>query len=154
MAWHPAFVLASVFLALHLVKGSSKLPFHLEVEKKQRLVLSWDYDDQNTEVEVRAKVNPKSWIAFGFSDYGKYGDADFCVFWTDLWGRQHFTDVYSDGSERLHVDQHQDCQLVAVNQTAAGTVIRFTRERATCDEEDYQLEVTTAATKFPAICAS
>lgn len=118
------------------------LPFHVEVEKQQRLKLAWNYDEESIQLEVRAKVNPKSWIAIGFSDYGEYTDGDFCVFWTDLWGRQHFTDTFSDDAGQLHVDRHQqDCQLTAINQTATETVIQYNRKRTTCDQDDYQMEV-------------
>ncbi|OQV12655.1 Dopamine beta-hydroxylase [Hypsibius exemplaris] len=124
-------------------------PFHVDVEKRQRLTLSWDYDPDNVYFEVRAKVSPRAWLAVGFSDYGEYSNGDFCVFWTDSWGRRHFTDVYSDAmGAQLHVDQQQDCELTSVNQTASETVIQFSRKRSTCDERDYQLEEGTTHTLF------
>ena len=147
MAANFVFIIFFAFLALKVLaknKNHSGLPFSVEIEKQQRLKLSWDYNEQEVRMEIRAKVNPKSWIAVGFSDYGEYSNGDYCVLWTDLWGRQHFTDVFSDGTAELHVDLHQDCQLVAVNQTATETVVQFTRKRTTCDQEDYQLEVTLA----------
>lgn len=116
------------------------MPFSLEIEKG-RLSLSWNYLDDTVAFEVRARVNPKSWIAFGASDYGEFSLADFCVFWTDSWGRQHFTDSFTDVGERLGIDEHQDCELQSINQTKVETTIRYLRKRTTCDVKDYQYEV-------------
>ncbi|GAU95984.1 hypothetical protein RvY_07495-2 [Ramazzottius varieornatus] len=140
-----------VILTLLLVEATiakSGLPYRVEVEKQGRLILSWNYNDDHIAVDLQAKINPKSWIAFGFSDYGEFTHADFCVFWTDLWGREHLTDVFSDGKGVLHVDQTQNCQFVSVNQTTTRTQIRFIRKRRTCEEEDYQLEEGTTHTLY------
>ena len=133
-------VLILLLLYFGLVSGKSGLPFRVEVEK-QRLVFSWNYNEDYIAVEIQAKINPKSWIALGFSDYGEFTHADFCVFWTDLWGREHLTDVFSDENGLLQVDKRQDCQFISVNQTTTQTLIRFIRKRRTCDPRDYQLEV-------------
>ncbi|XP_055353897.1 dopamine beta-hydroxylase-like [Paramacrobiotus metropolitanus] len=127
-------------LMLFLLLGKvSALPFSVEIEK-HRLTLSWNYNDAIIAFEVRARVTPRSWMAVGASDYGDFASADFCVLWTDLWGRQHVTDTYTDSKEIMRVDQQQDCQLQSVNQTQYETVWRFVRPRTSCDKNDYQYE--------------
>ena len=73
-------------------KSEGDLRYHAELDTKGKLRLFWDIDPPTETVTFRleAKVNKKSVIGFGFSDYGETTNADMVMMWTDDAGKHHF----------------------------------------------------------------
>lgn len=58
------------------------------------LILKWKVDYVTQKIQFRIKVAEKAaifnWFALGFSDRGESKNSDYCVFWKDYNGFNHF----------------------------------------------------------------
>lgn len=50
-------------------------------------------------------------------------------------------DAWTDSAGRLHLDAHQDYQLLQAHHTPEGLALLFKRPFSTCDPKDYTVEV-------------
>jgi hypothetical protein len=72
-----------------LPRGVFELP--LDPGAEYRLFWSLDYPSSLVRFELHIpKLLYTSWFAIGFSDYGQFTDADFCILWADPAHRVHF----------------------------------------------------------------
>lgn len=58
------------------------------------LLLKWTVDYATQKIQFRIKISDKApvfnWFALGFSDRGTPENSDYCVFWRDYNGFNHF----------------------------------------------------------------
>lgn len=56
----------------------------MSLDPSGNMSLYWtvDYDRQYARFEVHLPLRTWDWFAIGFSDYGEYYPADYCILWT------------------------------------------------------------------------
>ncbi|XP_014231771.1 tyramine beta-hydroxylase [Trichogramma pretiosum] len=105
--------------------------------------MHWRVDHTSEQIitEIHYAAEEYSWFAIGFSDYGDYAPADYCILWLDWHRETHLQDAWSDAEGKIHLDERsQDCENFEWKKRANTTKFTFTRKFDTCDEHDYVLE--------------
>uniref|UniRef100_A0A2C9LHW4 DOMON domain-containing protein n=1 Tax=Biomphalaria glabrata TaxID=6526 RepID=A0A2C9LHW4_BIOGL len=129
-------------LIFKMVKWASAFQYKLHLDSNGRYLFEWsvDYQKNNVNVQITAKVTQDIWFAVGFSDYGSVTSADLVVFWTDGHGNHHFVDGYTNDHGIILPDDQQDYFLTSVAADHGAVVLDFYRRFNTCDEQDYTLD--------------
>lgn len=83
---HPIGVLR-FFAFLYLCAGLRDLPegisyISLDASGNTSMYWSLDYDQQFVKFEIHLPLRKWEWFAIGFSDYGEFYPADYCILWT------------------------------------------------------------------------
>ncbi|KAG8538567.1 hypothetical protein GDO81_022428 [Engystomops pustulosus] len=115
-------------------------PYTVPLDPEGSLQLSWNvsYSEKVVNFQILIK-NLKFGMIFGMSDRGEFEGADMAVLWSDGMS-SYFGDAWSDENGRLHIDSHQDYQLLSAQQTPEGLYLVFRRPFTTCDPNDYLIE--------------
>ncbi|XP_014472863.1 PREDICTED: tyramine beta-hydroxylase isoform X1 [Dinoponera quadriceps] len=114
----------------HVLPLSSTMNFKWRVDRiNMRIIAGVQFFGDNS-----------SWLAIGFSDYGKLNPADYCIMWHDWHREAHFQDTWADNDGKIHVDSQQDCENFTWKRHNNVTYFTFSRKLDTCDEHDYIIE--------------
>ncbi|XKL67505.1 hypothetical protein PGB90_002996 [Kerria lacca] len=115
---------------------------YISLDSSGNISLYWtlDYDEKYVKFEVHSPLRVWEWFAIGFSDYGEFYPADYCVLWTGWKWRIKFEDVWTDKDGNINVDTQQDCKNFDVTFHRTYAKFTFTRKFDTCDNEDYIIE--------------
>ncbi|KAM9324234.1 dopamine beta-hydroxylase [Gastrophryne carolinensis] len=140
------FTMVALFLALLMVSlhgtapVDSSFPYSVPLDPQGSLHLFWNvsYPDKVVHFQILIK-DLKFGIIFGMSDRGDFEGADLAVLWSDGLS-SFFGDAWSDGEGRLHMDSHQDYQLLSARHAPEGLYLIFKRPFMTCDPKDYLIE--------------
>ncbi|KAJ8401960.1 hypothetical protein AAFF_G00375410 [Aldrovandia affinis] len=118
----------------------AKLPYHIPLDPRGDLQLSWNISNALQEVYLELQVRDlHQGLIFGMSDRGELINADLVVLWND--GRKsYFGDAWSDGTGQVTLDSQQDYQLIDARHTPDGFYLLFKRPFSTCDPRDYVIE--------------
>ncbi|XP_063791912.1 dopamine beta-hydroxylase isoform X1 [Pseudophryne corroboree] len=140
------FTMIGLFLTLFLVSlhGTSPVsgpfPYNVPLDPQGSLQLFWNvsYTEKVVYFQILIK-DLKFGMIFGMSDRGEFEGADLAVLWSD--GRNsYFGDAWSDDDGLLHIDSHQDYQLLLARKAPEGLYLIFRRPFSTCDPRDYLIE--------------
>ncbi|KAF7378854.1 hypothetical protein HZH66_015088 [Vespula vulgaris] len=115
---------------VHTIPLGSEATFHWRVDLMSKLV----------KVEIHYTGDQNTWFAVGFSDYGEFKLADYCILWIDWHQQTQLQDAWSDVEGKLIVDKQQNCENFAWKRRGNLTKFTFTRKFDTCDEHDYIIE--------------
>ncbi|XP_077324317.1 dopamine beta-hydroxylase [Lithobates pipiens] len=140
------FTMIGLFLALLMVSlhgtapVDSSFPYSVPLDPQGSLRLFWNvsYSEKVVHFQILIK-DLKYGIIFGMSDRGEFEGADMAVLWSDGLS-SFFGDAWSDAEGQLHIDSHQDYQLLSARQTPEGLYLVFKRPFITCDPKDYLIE--------------
>ncbi|XP_066435842.1 dopamine beta-hydroxylase [Eleutherodactylus coqui] len=140
------FTMIGLVLALSLVTlhdttpVASSFPYTVPLDPEGSLQLFWNvsYAEKVVNFQILIK-NLKFGMIFGMSDRGDFEGADLAVLWSDGLS-SYFGDAWSDENGHLHIDSHQDYQLLSAQQTPEGLYLVFRRPFTTCDPNDYLIE--------------
>ncbi|XP_040180093.1 dopamine beta-hydroxylase isoform X1 [Rana temporaria] len=141
-----SFTMIGLFLALLMVSlhgtapVDSSFPYSVPLDPQGSLRLFWNvsYSEKVVYFQILFK-DLKYGIIFGMSDRGEFEGADMAVLWSDGLN-SFFGDAWSDAEGQLHIDSHQDYQLLSARQTPEGLYLVFKRPFITCDTKDYLIE--------------
>ncbi|XP_068104131.1 dopamine beta-hydroxylase [Hyperolius riggenbachi] len=140
------FTMVGTFLALLMVSlhGSapvdSSFPYSVPLDPQGSLRLFWNVSYSERVVHFQILIRDlKFGVIFGMSDRGEFEGADLAVLWSNGFS-SFFGDAWSDREGRLHIDSHQDYQLLSAQQTPEGLYLVFKRPFTTCDPKDYLIE--------------
>ncbi|XP_018419215.1 PREDICTED: dopamine beta-hydroxylase [Nanorana parkeri] len=140
------FIMIGLFLALLMVSlhgtapVDSSYPYSVPLDPQGSLRLFWNvsYTEKVVYFQILIK-DLKFGMIFGMSDRGEFEGADMAVLWSDGLS-SFFGDAWSDKEGRLHIDSHQDYQLLSAQKTPEGLYLVFKRPFTTCDPKDYLIE--------------
>ena len=118
--------------------------FSLTLDKDRLLTLFWSVNDEQRHVLFELKLSLPNqvnapFMAFGFSAYGAFENADLCVLWNDEQGKFHFQDVWTDANGFINLDKQNDCELLATKKVGGQVYLLFKRKFNTCDAHDFKL---------------
>lgn len=89
--------LVTLFLILlfGLSHGTKQLPegvYYISLDSSANMSMYWslDYDQKYVRFEIHLPLRKWDWFAIGFSDYGEFYPADFCILWSDRKWRTEF----------------------------------------------------------------
>ncbi|KAL1131405.1 hypothetical protein AAG570_011022 [Ranatra chinensis] len=131
---------------LVVATGAVGLPsgvFRVPLDPAGNTALFWSLHYPSSTVHLEAHVPSLlfgSWFALGFSDYGLFTDADFCLLWADPQGNVRLQDSWTDDKGLLWEDEQQDCDDLRYVVEANVTKFSFSRQFDTCDVHDYCIE--------------
>lgn len=115
-------------------------PYHIPLDPKGILELSWNISYDQEVIHFQLKVRgPRAGVLFGMSDRGEMENADLIMLWTDR-DRAYFADAWSDQKGQIHLDTHQDYQLLQAQRAPNSLSLIFKRPFVTCDPKDYVIE--------------
>lgn len=79
-------------ISLFFLSDCSEFKYNVILSTEKELLLEWnvDYVQQNVEFRVKGKLKRNEWLAFGFSDYGQTENADVVLYWKDYHGETYF----------------------------------------------------------------
>ncbi|XP_014614419.1 PREDICTED: tyramine beta-hydroxylase [Polistes canadensis] len=115
---------------VHTIPLGSEATFHWRIDLTSKLV----------KVEIHYTGDQNTWFAIGFSDYGEFKPADYCILWTDWHQQTQLQDAWSDVEGKLILDEKQNCDNFAWKRRNNTMKFTFTRKFDTCDEHDYIFE--------------
>ncbi|KAI5706209.1 hypothetical protein M8J75_005848 [Diaphorina citri] len=107
-----------------------------------KLFWSPDYDSGwiKFEVHLTPALNKGDWFAIGFSNYGEFSFADYCLVLCDENRHNTIQDMWSD-EESIQMDERsQDCEQFSWSTRYNRTRFSFVRKMDTCDGDDYLIE--------------
>ncbi|XP_058422241.1 DBH-like monooxygenase protein 1 isoform X2 [Diceros bicornis minor] len=102
--------------------------------------LSWG--PRGGRLAFRLEVRTAGYVGFGFSPTGAMAAADIVVGGV-AHGRPYLQDYFTNANRELKKDSQQDYHLEYAMENSTHTVIEFTRELHTCDENDRTLTEST-----------
>ena len=119
--------------------------FSLVLDPNGLLTLFWSVNHEQKHVLFELKFNLPSqvnapFLAFGFSSYGQFENADLCVLWNDDKNKFHFQDTWTDANGFLNLDKQNDCELLSTKKVGNQIYLLFKRKLNTCDKHDFKLE--------------
>ncbi|XP_044124184.1 dopamine beta-hydroxylase [Bufo gargarizans] len=115
-------------------------PYSVPLDPEGFLQLFWNVSYAEKVVNFKILIKKlKFGMIFGMSDRGEFEGADLAVLWSDGLS-SYFGDAWSDENGHLHIDSHQDYQLLSAQQTPEGLYLVFRRPFTTCDPNDYLIE--------------
>ncbi|XP_013420099.1 dopamine beta-hydroxylase-like [Lingula anatina] len=122
-----------------LMDKKEEFPFMVNLDAES--VLKWGINSHEKTIRFQVTV-PKlvSGIGVGFSDYGETSNTDWALLWSDLKGKSHFQDYWSDNKSILHRDKGQDYRLIGLTKEEKQTQLTFERAYDTCDRHDYVID--------------
>ncbi|XP_040298748.1 dopamine beta-hydroxylase isoform X2 [Bufo bufo] len=140
------FTMIGLVLALSLVTLHDTTPvpnfypYSVPLDPEGFLQLFWNVSYAEEVVNFKILIKKLEFgMIFGMSDRGEFEGADLAVLWSDGL-RSYFGDAWSDENGHLHIDSHQDYQLLSAQQTPEGLYLVFRRPFTTCDPNDYLIE--------------
>ncbi|KAK7604848.1 hypothetical protein V9T40_006034 [Parthenolecanium corni] len=133
------------FSFLHSCLGLRDLPegisyISLDPTGNTSMYWSLDYDQQFVKFEIHLPLRKWEWFAIGFSDYGEFYPADYCILWTGWKDGIKFQDTWVDDRGDIFVDTQQDCQEFDISYQKNRAKFTFIRKFDTCDDDDYIIE--------------
>ncbi|XP_061071604.1 dopamine beta-hydroxylase [Conger conger] len=132
-----------VILVASYQAGSSHgahLPYHIPLDPKGDLQLSWNISYARQEIYLELQVRDlQEGLVFGMSDRGELLNADLLVLWNDG-HKSYFGDAWIDSTGHVTLDSQQDYQLIEARHTPDGFFLLFKRPFSTCDPRDYVIE--------------
>lgn len=125
------------------LKQQPKL-YSLILDKDHLLTLFWTVNYEQKHILFELKFNLPNqvnspFLAFGFSSYGQFENADLCVLWSNEQNKYHFQDTWTDSNGFLNLDKQNDCELLSTKKVANQIYILFKRKFNTCDKHDFKL---------------
>ena len=136
-------ILVSAFFVdathFNLSSPSQNEPFthHLVLDKEEKVQLSWRSSSQG--VTFLYSVATHGYIGLGFSPSGGMHGADIVLAWVDRAGHVHVTDRHAVGNNVPYLDSKQSYRLEHGHENETHTVVQFSRDWDTCDEQDVRL---------------
>ncbi|XP_032757751.1 dopamine beta-hydroxylase [Rattus rattus] len=120
--------------------AESPFPYHIPLDPEGTLELSWNvsYDQEIIYFQLQVR-GPRAGVLFGMSDRGEMENADLVMLWTDG-DKTYFADAWSDQKGQIHLDTHQDYQLLQAQRASNSLSLLFKRPFVTCDPKDYVIE--------------
>lgn len=118
--------------------------YSLTLDSDRLLTLFWTVNHEQRHVLFELKLalpNQVSapFLAFGFSAYGEFENADLCVLWNDEKGKFHFQDTWTDANGFINLDKQNDCELLSTKKVGNQIFLLFKRKLNTCDPHDFRL---------------
>ena len=125
---------------------SAKQPrlFSIGLDPDHLLTLFWTVNHEQRHILFELKLSLPNqvsapFLAFGFSAYGAFENADLCVLWEDEKSRFHFQDTWTDANGFLNLDKQNDCELLSTKKVGNQIYLLFKRKFNTCDSHDFKL---------------
>lgn len=118
--------------------------FSLNLDKDGLLTLFWTVNAEQRHILFELKLSLPNqvnapFLAFGFSAYGGFENADLCVLWNDDQGKFHFQDTWTDANGFINLDKQNDCELLSTKRVGNQIYLLFKRKFNTCDSHDFKL---------------
>ncbi|XP_058612117.1 DBH-like monooxygenase protein 1 homolog isoform X2 [Onychostoma macrolepis] len=98
-----------------------------------RYNIKWGFDESTITFEV--EVETKGYIGFGLSPTGAMSSSDIVIGGV-LNGSPYLLDYYTDSNRKVHKDVLQSYQLLYGRENNTHTVLAFSRNLQTCDDND------------------
>ena len=119
--------------------------FSLILDKDHLITLFWTVNYEQKHILFELKFNLPNqviapFLAFGFSSYGEFENADLCILWNDAKNRFHFQDTWTDLNGFINLDKQNDCELLSTKKSGNQIYLLFKRKFNTCDKHDFKLE--------------
>lgn len=119
--------------------------FSTNLDKDNLLTLFWTVNDEQKHILFELKFSLPTqvnapFLAFGFSSYGQFENADLCILWNDEKNKYHFQDVWTDSNGFINLDKQNDCELLSTKKINNQIYLLFKRKFNTCDKHDFKLE--------------
>ncbi len=73
----------------HVTRNLPEGISYISLDASGNISMYWslDYDQEYVKIEIHLPLRKWDWFAVGFSDYGEFYPADYCVLWTGWkWG--------------------------------------------------------------------
>ncbi|XP_072228027.1 dopamine beta-hydroxylase [Leuresthes tenuis] len=116
------------------------MPFHVPLDPRGELQLSWKISYTNQEIYMELRVAElRHGVVLGMSDRGELTNADLVVLW-ESGTKSYFGDAWSDSKGHVSLDSQQDYELIEAKHRADGFYLIFKRPFDTCDPRDYLIE--------------
>ncbi|XP_074654945.1 dopamine beta-hydroxylase-like isoform X2 [Tubulanus polymorphus] len=121
---------------------SDAFRYDISLDQAGKLHLFWDISPKTEDIFflVKAKLEEGEWLGIGFSDYGEKENADLVIFYKTSFKKLELVDTFTDNKGVVHVDKHQDYQLLGQKTTKDVTKLTFKRKFNTCDKQDYKID--------------
>lgn len=118
--------------------------YSLVLDKDHLLTLFWTVNREQRHILFELKLTLPNqvtapFLAFGFSAYGAFENADLCVLWNDEKGKFHFQDTWTDVNGFINLDKQNDCELLSTKKVGNQIYLLFKRKFNTCDSHDFRL---------------
>ncbi|XP_059354741.1 DBH-like monooxygenase protein 1 homolog [Carassius carassius] len=98
-----------------------------------RYNIKWGFDESTITFEV--EVETRGYIGFGLSPTGAMSSSDIVIGGV-LNGSPYLLDCYTDSNRKVHKDALQSYQLLYGRENDTHTVLAFSRNLQTCDDND------------------
>uniref|UniRef100_A0A8C2IDW6 Monooxygenase, DBH-like 1 n=1 Tax=Cyprinus carpio TaxID=7962 RepID=A0A8C2IDW6_CYPCA len=98
-----------------------------------RYNIKWGFDESTITFEVQ--VETRGYIGFGLSPTGAMSSSDIVIGGV-LNGSPYLLDYYTDSNRKVHKDALQSYQLLYGRENDTHTVLAFSRNLQTCDDND------------------
>uniref|UniRef100_A0A673FQS4 DBH-like monooxygenase protein 1 homolog n=1 Tax=Sinocyclocheilus rhinocerous TaxID=307959 RepID=A0A673FQS4_9TELE len=98
-----------------------------------RYNIKWGFDESTITFEV--EVETRGYIGFGLSPTGAMSSSDIVIGGV-LNGSPYLLDYYTDSNRKVHKDALQSYQLLYGRENDTHTVLAFSRNLQTCDDND------------------
>ncbi|XP_050994681.1 DBH-like monooxygenase protein 1 homolog [Labeo rohita] len=98
-----------------------------------RYNIKWGFDESTITFEVEVKT--RGYIGFGLSPTGAMSSSDIVIGGV-LNGSPYLLDYYTDSNRKVHKDPLQSYQLLYGRENDTHTVLAFSRNLQTCDDND------------------
>ncbi|XP_016094658.1 DBH-like monooxygenase protein 1 homolog isoform X2 [Sinocyclocheilus grahami] len=98
-----------------------------------RYSIKWGFDESTITFEV--EVETRGYIGFGLSPTGAMSSSDIVIGGV-LDGSPYLLDYYTDSNRKVHKDVLQSYQLLYGRENDTHTVLAFSRNLQTCDDND------------------
>uniref|UniRef100_A0A8C1V361 Monooxygenase, DBH-like 1 n=1 Tax=Cyprinus carpio TaxID=7962 RepID=A0A8C1V361_CYPCA len=103
-----------------------------------RYNIKWGFDESTITFEV--EVETRGYIGFGLSPTGAMSSSDIVIGGV-LSGSPYLLDYYTDSNRKVHKDALQSYQLLYGRENDTHTVLAFSRNLQTCDDNDKVITV-------------
>ena len=118
--------------------------FSINLDKDGLLTLFWTVNAEQRHILFELKLSLPNqvnapFLAFGFSAYGAFENADLCVLWKDANDKFHFQDTWTDANGFINLDKQNDCELLSTKRVGNQIYLLFKRKFNTCDSHDFRL---------------
>ncbi|XP_056115845.1 DBH-like monooxygenase protein 1 homolog [Rhinichthys klamathensis goyatoka] len=98
-----------------------------------RYNIKWGFDESTITFEV--EVETRGYIGFGLSPTGAMSSSDIVIGGV-LNGSSYLLDYFTDSNRKVHKDPLQSYQLLYGRENGTHTVLAFSRNLQTCDDND------------------
>ncbi|KAL1254708.1 hypothetical protein QQF64_016937 [Cirrhinus molitorella] len=103
------------------------------LDAEGRYNIKWGFDESTITFEV--EVETRGYIGFGLSPTGAMSSSDIVIGGV-LNGSPYLLDYYTDSNRKVHKDPLQSYQLLYGRENNTHTVLAFSRNLQTCDDND------------------